>query len=189
MNVPPEEYKPPEPATVVAMASKLRVAGLRPTRQRVAIACLLLDGRHRHVHLIQGRARLAQVYPREFSLCICRGIAAQKRLDRLGLWARPVMSLDQMLDAAAIDGAALDWASSLSAPRDGRPPTRPRKPKRVDNTGDTLRSVGPLDPEEAMREAWMPKAELRFTLSFSGLNRTHEKRRSRQTVTRISDER
>ena len=48
-NVPPEENNPPAPATVVAMASKLRVAGLRPTRQRVAIACLLLDGRHRHV--------------------------------------------------------------------------------------------------------------------------------------------
>ena len=27
----------------------LRLAGLRPTRQRVAIARLLLDGRHRHV--------------------------------------------------------------------------------------------------------------------------------------------
>jgi len=30
-------------------AEKLRYAGLRPTRQRVAIAALLLDGRHRHV--------------------------------------------------------------------------------------------------------------------------------------------
>ena len=30
-------------------AEKLRLAGLRPTRQRVAIASLLLDGRHRHV--------------------------------------------------------------------------------------------------------------------------------------------
>jgi Fur family iron response transcriptional regulator len=28
---------------------KLRLAGLRPTRQRLAIAALLLDGRHRHV--------------------------------------------------------------------------------------------------------------------------------------------
>ena len=49
MSVPPQENKLPAPATVVAMASKLRAAGLRPTRQRVAIACLLLDGRHRHV--------------------------------------------------------------------------------------------------------------------------------------------
>lgn len=31
------------------LAEKLRVAGLRPTRQRITIACLLLDGRHRHV--------------------------------------------------------------------------------------------------------------------------------------------
>jgi Fur family iron response transcriptional regulator len=37
------------PAKMAAMASKLRDAGLRPTRQRVAIACLLLDGRHRHI--------------------------------------------------------------------------------------------------------------------------------------------
>ena len=48
-NVPSEENNSPAPATLVAMASKLRAAGLRPTRQRVAIACLLLDGRHRHV--------------------------------------------------------------------------------------------------------------------------------------------
>ena len=30
-------------------AEQLRLAGLRPTRQRIAIAALLLDGRHRHV--------------------------------------------------------------------------------------------------------------------------------------------
>ena len=30
-------------------AEQLRLAGLRPTRQRVAIAALLFDGRHRHV--------------------------------------------------------------------------------------------------------------------------------------------
>ena len=49
MNVTSEENKPVAQATALAMASKLREAGLRPTRQRVAIACLLLDGRHRHV--------------------------------------------------------------------------------------------------------------------------------------------
>lgn len=31
------------------LAHRLRTAGLRPTRQRLAIATLLLDGRHRHV--------------------------------------------------------------------------------------------------------------------------------------------
>ncbi|MDB2390933.1 transcriptional repressor [Alphaproteobacteria bacterium] len=31
------------------LATRLREAGLRPTRQRLAIAALLLDGRHRHV--------------------------------------------------------------------------------------------------------------------------------------------
>ena len=49
MNVIPKEMKSVPAATVSAMVHKLRAAGLRPTRQRVAIACLLLDGRHRHV--------------------------------------------------------------------------------------------------------------------------------------------
>ena len=31
------------------LTHRLRMAGLRPTRQRLAIAALLLDGRHRHV--------------------------------------------------------------------------------------------------------------------------------------------
>jgi Fur family iron response transcriptional regulator len=33
----------------MTLEDRLRCAGLRPTRQRVAIARLLLDGRHRHV--------------------------------------------------------------------------------------------------------------------------------------------
>ncbi len=33
----------------IVLEDMLRIAGLRPTRQRVAIARLLLDGRHRHV--------------------------------------------------------------------------------------------------------------------------------------------
>jgi len=45
----PQQSGTTAPATIAQMASKLRKAGLRPTRQRVAIACLLLDGRHRHV--------------------------------------------------------------------------------------------------------------------------------------------
>jgi Fur family iron response transcriptional regulator len=36
-------------ASPQALAARLRTAGLRPTRQRVAIAALLLDGRHRHI--------------------------------------------------------------------------------------------------------------------------------------------
>ena len=31
------------------LENRLRLAGLRPTRQRIAIAKLLLDGRHRHI--------------------------------------------------------------------------------------------------------------------------------------------
>lgn len=36
-------------STLIDFTEQLRLAGLRPTRQRVAIATLLLDGRHRHV--------------------------------------------------------------------------------------------------------------------------------------------
>ena len=39
----------PDSLTVADFAEKLRSAGLRPTRQRVGIAALLFDGRHRHV--------------------------------------------------------------------------------------------------------------------------------------------
>ena len=37
------------PLDETALAKTLRAAGLRPTRQRLAIAALLLDGRHRHL--------------------------------------------------------------------------------------------------------------------------------------------
>ena len=39
----------PDSSKLTDFAQQLRLAGLRPTRQRVAIAALLLDGRHRHV--------------------------------------------------------------------------------------------------------------------------------------------
>jgi len=39
----------PGSAISADFVEQLRLAGLRPTRQRVAIAALLLDGRHRHV--------------------------------------------------------------------------------------------------------------------------------------------
>ena len=37
------------PPDEMVLTERLREAGLRPTRQRLAIAALLLDGRHRHV--------------------------------------------------------------------------------------------------------------------------------------------
>lgn len=39
----------PAPGGAADLAKKLRDAGLRPTRQRLALAALLLDGRHRHI--------------------------------------------------------------------------------------------------------------------------------------------
>ena len=42
------------------LPQRLRVAGLRPTRQRLAIAALLLDGRHRHVTADSLAAEIAE---------------------------------------------------------------------------------------------------------------------------------
>ncbi|MSP21393.1 MAG: transcriptional repressor [Alphaproteobacteria bacterium] len=39
----------PRAAAKAAALAKLRAAGLRPTRQRLALGALLFDGRHRHV--------------------------------------------------------------------------------------------------------------------------------------------
>ena len=76
--------------------------------KRVEARCSNEDGgpQHRHVHLIQGRAKAAQVYPRALGINICEGIAAQKKLDSLGLRARPLMTMDNMRGAAK--GASAD---------------------------------------------------------------------------------
>ena len=55
---------------------------------------------HRHVHLVAGKAKAAQVYPRRFCSTLCAGIAAQQKLDDLGMSARPLMSMSEMVDAA-----------------------------------------------------------------------------------------
>ena len=54
--------------------------------KRVARKC---DGSHEHVHLMSGKAKRAQLYPRAFSRAVCEGIAAQKRLHSLGLRCSP----------------------------------------------------------------------------------------------------
>ena len=55
---------------------------------------------HRHVHLIQGRAKYAQVYTKLFGERLCEGIPAQKKLDSLGVQSGPLMSVEQMSKAA-----------------------------------------------------------------------------------------
>ena len=61
--------------------------------KRIAITCPneLEDKSKHHVHvrLESGRAKRCQVYPRSFSRQICEGIAAEKRLRRMGMkaWA------------------------------------------------------------------------------------------------------
>ncbi len=54
------------------------------------------ETKHRHADTTGGKVKLCQVYPRAFCRAICEGIAAQKRLDSLGLVARPLMSVEEM---------------------------------------------------------------------------------------------
>ena len=70
--------------------------------KRVDRRCLNLVGQdpHRHVHLIQGRAKAAQVYARYLAFSICEGIAAQKRIEALGIMPRDVMSVVSMRQVA-----------------------------------------------------------------------------------------
>ena len=55
---------------------------------------------HWHVHLIQGRAKAAQVYPRELADSICEEIAAQKRIESFGITPRDINSVETMRQAA-----------------------------------------------------------------------------------------
>ena len=81
--------------------------------KRVAVRCSneVNTHKHRHVHLVQGRAKLAQVYPREFGIRVCEGIAAQKKLDSLGLQSRPIMAVEQMQKLVS-DGKSQDCPSA-----------------------------------------------------------------------------
>ena len=64
--------------------------------RRVARKC---SGDHVHTHLMNGKAKRAQLYPRAFSKAVCEGIAAQKKLHSLGLRQSPLMNVDEMDEA------------------------------------------------------------------------------------------
>ena len=55
---------------------------------------------HRHVYFIQGRAKATQAYPRELAISIRENIAAQKRIEALGITPRAIMSVESMRQAA-----------------------------------------------------------------------------------------
>ena len=54
------------------------------------------DAQHEHAHLINGRARKAQVYPRAFGRTVCDGIAARRSRWRENVMELPLMSLSAM---------------------------------------------------------------------------------------------
>ena len=62
------------------------------------------QAKHRHVHLISGKAKAAQVYPRALCQCICEGVAAQKKMDRLGVKSVPLMSMEVMEEVVDVSG-------------------------------------------------------------------------------------
>ena len=54
---------------------------------------------HRHVSLVSGRAKACQVYPRAFCRAVCEGAGAEVRLRSLGLKARDLLSVDEIMGA------------------------------------------------------------------------------------------
>ena len=51
---------------------------------------------HRHVHLISGRARHAQTYPRQLCQAVCKGVAAQKAADLGGTREVALLEIGEM---------------------------------------------------------------------------------------------
>ena len=86
--------------------------------KRVSNQCTNRGGKdaskhHRYGDVTCGRARQCQVYPKAFCRAVCSGIAAQKRLDELGLKAMPIMSTEEMLNTVPEDLKAGDPAADL----------------------------------------------------------------------------
>ena len=65
--------------------------------KRVARKC---SKDHRHVNLIGGRAKRAQLNPRAFSRASCKGVASQKQLHGLGMMSNSIVSVDEMTAAS-----------------------------------------------------------------------------------------
>ena len=77
---------------------------------------------HEHVVLEGGKAKQAQVYPREFCRAVCEGIAAEKRFRALGM---DVLSLETIQSAASEYGVdpsqelhEEDWNDGMMATDD-----------------------------------------------------------------------
>ena len=69
---------------------------------------------HKHVHLESGKTRQAQVYPREFCRAVCEGVAAEKRIQALGLEAKPLLSMGDMQEIAQKAGVKVDDGSEAN---------------------------------------------------------------------------
>ena len=71
-------------------------------------------GSHRHVHLMSGRAKKAQIYPPEMCRAVCRGVVSQMEMDRAGLASikcigTHVDNVDVELNALAQSPEDNDW--------------------------------------------------------------------------------
>ena len=79
--------------------------------RRVAQKCA---GGHCHVNLIGGRAKRALLFFRTFSWALCQGVAAQKRFHALALRTSPMLSIDEMAEAARKINGQEELGPSLS---------------------------------------------------------------------------
>ena len=59
--------------------------------------------KHRHVQLVCGRARHAQVYPRSLCQAVCEGVASQKKMDSRNLVMLDVMTIEEINQLGADD--------------------------------------------------------------------------------------
>ena len=59
--------------------------------------------KHRHVHLINGRAKLAQVYPSELCRAMCQGIYDQKQDDKKGVYLIGSVEAPKTMKASSRD--------------------------------------------------------------------------------------
>ena len=57
---------------------------------------------HEHVHVVGGRAHLAQQYPEKLCNAICRGLAAQKAADSAGMFSTVGLSNKQVSALSAL---------------------------------------------------------------------------------------
>ena len=129
-------------------ASVLPLTRLQPKLQGGVSECV--TGQHQHANLMSGRAKQCQIYSREFCREVCEGIAAQKRLDSLGLRSEPILSFEGIRAFAQSKELHDDEMPPLILGEDDEL-DQPKVPEEDEEDNDTIArddvSGAPLKPE------------------------------------------